>query len=405
MTKRALCIGVNAFTDRELPPLKGAVNDARTLSLMLVRDFGFAPRDVLLLADERATKANVLASVEALLAGSRPGDDLVLFASTHGSHAPDQDGDEEDGYDEVLVTHDHDWERAVLTDDELARSLAKLPDGVRLATLWDTCHAGTMEDTASSAYRAREAEHRHDGKPEVVGVRYVPLPARYDVARATRAVARKPATTTRRKKKKPAAGDAHGAMGSLVHDAYPALSLSGCADDETSADASFGGIYEGAFTHALLDVLRRTRDELSWEDLHARTAALLKKLGVKQTPQVHVPRAMAGAPVFGGRAKRATTTVSAPAAPSAPAATEVAGVDREIVAHEQAGRWAEAVAACWRRVALVPDGEKVRTIEHITSIHRVVLRDEASARRAAAEALRIDPTHAAAHAYVTRGGV
>jgi hypothetical protein len=52
-------------------------------------------------------------------------------------------------------------------------------------------------------------------------------------------------------------------------------------------------------------------------------------------------------------------------------------------------------------VALVPGAaEKVRTIEHVVSIHRVVLRDEAAARRATEEVLRIDPGHAGARAYL-----
>ena len=86
------------------------------------------------------------------------------------------------------------------------------------------------------------------------------------------------------------------------------------------------------------------------------------------------------------------------------AVVDVGAVDREIAAHEQAGRWAEAVAACWRRVALVPGAaEKVRTIEHAVSIHRVVLRDEAAARRATEEVLRVDPGHAGARAYLAAG--
>ena len=415
MTKRALCVGINQFTDRELPPLKGAINDARTLSLMLMRDFGFDPRNVLVLADAQATKAGLLGSIGALLDGTRAGDELVLFASTHGSHIPDQDGDDEDGYDEVLVAHDHDWERAVLSDDELARVLAKVPDGVRLTAIWDTCHAGTLQDTASASYRTRGLERDGDlaAGVEVLGVRYVPLPERYDVARGDKAVRKKPAKRTTTKKKKPPAGADHGAMGSLVHDGFPAVSLAGCADDETSADASFGGIYEGAFSHAMLDVLRRTRADLTWEELHARTKSLMAKLGLKQTPQIHVPKGMAGAPVFGGRARRGAATVSAPAPaqapaprPAAPAAgADLAAVEREIIAHEQAGRWAEAVAACWRRVALVVDAaEKVRTIEHVVSIHRAVLRDEAAAQRATAEALRIDPGHPAALAYLRAVG-
>jgi hypothetical protein len=406
MTKRALCVGINRFTDRELPPLKGAVNDARTLSLMLMRDFGFEPRNVLVLADEQATRAALLSSIGALLEGTRAGDELVLFASTHGSHVPDQDGDDEDGYDEVLVAHDHDWERAVLSDDELARALAKLPEAVRLTAIWDTCHAGTMQDTASAAYRTRSVS-RDDGLAEgveLLGPRYVPLPERYDVTRGTKAVRKRPAKGSTRKRK-PAAGAEHGAMGSLVHDGFPAVSLSGCSDDETSADASFGGIYEGAFSHAMLDVLRRAKEDLTWEELHARTKAVMTRLGIKQTPQIHVPKGRAGAPVFGGRARRSATPASAPAA-SAPAETELASVEREIVAHEQAGRWAEAVAACWRRVALVAGAaEKVRTIEHVVSIHRAVLRDEAAALRATEEVLRIDPAHAGALAYLRASGV
>lgn len=401
MTKRALCVGINRFTDRELPSLKGAVNDARTLSLMLIRDFGFDPRDVRVLADEQATRAALLSSVGALLEGTRPGDELVLFASTHGSHVPDQDGDDEDGYDEVLVAHDHDWERSVLSDDELARALAALPEAVHLTAIWDTCHAGTMQDTASAAYRTR-AVSRDGGLAEgveLLGPRYVPLPERYDVTRGTKAVRKRPAKGSTRKKKPPA-GAEHGAMGALVHDGFPAVSLSGCSDDETSADASFGGIYEGAFSHAMLDVLRRTREDLTWEELHARTRSLMTRLGIKQTPQIHVPKGRTGAPVFGGRARRSAT------AASAPAATELSSVEREIVAHEQAGRWAEAVAACWRRVALVTvAAEKVRTIEHVVSIHRAVLRDEAAALRATEEVLRIDPAHAGALAYLRASGL
>jgi len=396
VTKRALCIGIKRFTDRELPPLRGAVNDARTLSLMLMRNFGFEPRDVRVLTDERATKAALVGAIGALIDGSRAGDELVLFASTHGSHVPDLDGDDEDGYDEVLVAHDHDWERAVLTDDDLARLLARLPAGVRLAALWDTCHAGTMQDTASPSYRTRSVE-RPDGLAdgvEVMGYRYLPLPERYDVPRGASKGVRKKPPAPRRKKKKPPAGADHGALGALVHDGFPAVSLSGCADDETSADASFGGIYEGAFSHAMLDVLRRTRDELTWEQLHNLTRARMKKLGIKQTPQLHLPRGAQGVPVFGGRARRSTTMVSVPV-------VDVGAVDREIAAHEQAGRWAEAVAACWRRVALVGEAaEKVRTIEHVVSIHRAVLRDEAAAVRAAEEVLRIDPGHAGAREYV-----
>jgi hypothetical protein len=312
----------------------------------------------------------------------------VLFASTHGSHVPDQDGDDEDGYDEVLVAHDHDWERAVLTDDELARALARVPDGVRLAAIWDTCHAGTMQDTASASYRTRSAPRGLAEGVELLGPRYVPLPERYDVTRGTKAARKRPAKASTRKKKKPPRGAEHGALGALLHDGFPAVSLGACSDDETSADASFGGIYEGAFSHAMLDVLRRTKRRPHLGGAARAHQGPDGEAGHQADAAAPCAAGRSGAPVFGGGA-------AGMVAATAEGATELASVEREITAHEQAGRWAEAVAACWRRAALVTGAaEKVRTIEHVVSIHRAVLRDEAAALRATEEVLRIDPAHA-----------
>jgi hypothetical protein len=378
MTKRALCVGVNRYRDPALSSLRGAVNDARTMSLVLVRDFGFDPREVRVLTDAQATQAGVLAGLAWLIDSAQAGDDLVLFVASHGSHVPDRDGD--DGDDEVLVLHDHDWAGAVVTDDALAGCFARVPEGARLAAVWDLCHAGRAESDASSKKRVA----RYVAPPET---------ARKQSSRGAKSPAKD------RKKPRAGAGEAtHGALGALVHEGLAAVSWAGCAAGETAVEASFGGMHEGAFAHALLDVLRRTRDDLTWAELHARVGALMTELGVKQTPQLHVPRALERAPAFGGRAGRAATAATAATVTDR---DDLTAIDRTIAAHEQAGRWAEAVAECWRRVERVSAAaEKVRTIEHIASIHRVILGDHESARRAAEAVLRIDPHHVAARAFV-----
>jgi len=78
-------------------------------------------------------------------------DRIVFYFSGHGSNTPDFDGDETDGVDEVLVTHDvrrvtRQGKRAltgVVTDDKLAALIADIPsDNVWIIV--DACHSGTV---------------------------------------------------------------------------------------------------------------------------------------------------------------------------------------------------------------------------------------------------------------------
>ena len=75
-------------------------------------------------------------------------DDLVIvWFSGHGALAEDDDGDEADGWDELLVLHDTiagaEAETA-LRDDELAAFVARIPSQ-RIVLLLDTCFSGGAE--------------------------------------------------------------------------------------------------------------------------------------------------------------------------------------------------------------------------------------------------------------------
>ncbi len=133
----ALCIGIDAYPDPQ-HRLSGCVNDARAWQGAL-GGLGF---EVQVLADRQATRAAIEAQLRALVAGSRPGDVLVLQYSGHGTRVTDLDADETDGSDEALCPVDF-ASGALFIDDDLAQVLALLPDAVNLTVFMDCCHSGT----------------------------------------------------------------------------------------------------------------------------------------------------------------------------------------------------------------------------------------------------------------------
>lgn len=66
--------------------------------------------------------------------------------SGHGGQTKDLDGDEEDGYDEVIYPADF-RQTGHITDDEMHRIMVRpLQAGVRLTAIFDSCHSGTALD-------------------------------------------------------------------------------------------------------------------------------------------------------------------------------------------------------------------------------------------------------------------
>ena len=107
------------------------------------------------------TKQNILWAMHWLVKDAMPNDSLFfhysgkllsrfvcasLTLAGHGGQTKDLDGDEEDGYDEVIYPVDF---RQVghIVDDEMHRIMVKsLQPGVRLTAIFDSCHSGTALD-------------------------------------------------------------------------------------------------------------------------------------------------------------------------------------------------------------------------------------------------------------------
>ena len=86
------------------------------------------------------------------MVGTRPNDRAILYYSGHGYFQPDDDGDEPDGYDEVLAPHDarlvsgETWPLSyanLIRDDEVGALLNNIQDR-RVQVIVDSCHSGTM---------------------------------------------------------------------------------------------------------------------------------------------------------------------------------------------------------------------------------------------------------------------
>lgn len=151
--KRALIVAIGSY-----PAISGwnklsSANDARLMSGILKLQ-GFDDKNISILVDEKATKANILKSLEDLIAKSNKSDVVVFHFSGHGQQIADENGDELDGYDEALIPFDARKTASAqyqggkhLIDDELNGFLYRLREkvGVKGDVIFflDACHSGT----------------------------------------------------------------------------------------------------------------------------------------------------------------------------------------------------------------------------------------------------------------------
>ena len=139
------------------------------MSTYLNSNFGYAREDMVILTDDQQnpmsqpTKQNILRAMHWLVKDAKPNDSLffhysgklppascacdsVLIGVGHGGQTPDLDGDEDDGYDEVIYPVDFRTQGHIV-DDEMHRIMVQsLQPGVRLTAIFDSCHSGSALD-------------------------------------------------------------------------------------------------------------------------------------------------------------------------------------------------------------------------------------------------------------------
>ncbi|CAE7100723.1 unnamed protein product [Rhizoctonia solani] len=153
--KKAICIGINY---RGIQPkereLEGCINDANNIAEFLIHQFGFQRQNVLKLTDDTAdpylfpTKANIISAMNWLVRDAQPDDSLFFHFSGHGGQVEDLEGEEVDGYDEVIYPVDFESCGHIVDDVWTIHDLMvrPLPPGCRLTALFDCSHSGTAMD-------------------------------------------------------------------------------------------------------------------------------------------------------------------------------------------------------------------------------------------------------------------
>jgi hypothetical protein len=158
-------VGVAKYRDSAIPQLPACRNDAELMASLFKQHCGVS--DMTVLVDEKATRANVEKVFRQLAQGTKAGDEILIYWSGHGASVADTDGDEADGMDELLVTHDttrDDPGKTGLLDDVMRRWVQDL-DGRRVVFIIDACMAGGWAGTGKGVVQSRSIFDNSDAAP------------------------------------------------------------------------------------------------------------------------------------------------------------------------------------------------------------------------------------------------
>ena len=154
-TNRALVVGISKYPDGSGWDKTHAQNDLRLICPLLIEN-GYSEENIIVLADEQATKTAIIWSLKYLSTQSEAGDYIYIHFSCHGQQMYDDNSDEEDGLDEAIIPYDAKkyYQKGIyegekhLRDDELGEWLEKIRRKItnqgNVIVLIDACHSGTV---------------------------------------------------------------------------------------------------------------------------------------------------------------------------------------------------------------------------------------------------------------------
>jgi len=227
-TKKALLVGIN-YTGTN-SQLAGCINDAKNISEKLVES-GFQPTNIMTLTDDTLdnlpTEANIIEQFTKLLKDATDGDFIMFTFSGHGAQIEDTNFDETDFKDEVFIGIDG----GLIIDGHIKNIINHhMKPGVTLLMLFDCCHSGTIGDLKYNYMSYSENYKYTETKGDVI-------------------------------------------------------LISGCRDDQTSADAYIDQQSQGAMTYAFLDTLSKDKN-ITWRQLIQNMHKTLVTGRYKQIPKL-----------------------------------------------------------------------------------------------------------------------
>lgn len=231
--KFALLVGLN-YTGTSAA-LRGCENDVAHKRDYLIKKRGYKDENIVILTEDtkkKGTGMNIMHALGALIvkAHTQGAGELWFHYSGHGSYTRDRDGDEDDNKDETIVPLDYKT-GGMITDDQLHDYIEHMPKTCRMICIFDCCHSGTILDL-KWRYEGDFKNHVENAASKV---------------------------------------DSNVVM------------ISGCRDDQTSADAWIKGKWAGAMTTAFLDCVDKST---TWEQLLVNMRDYLKRNKYSQYPRM-----------------------------------------------------------------------------------------------------------------------
>lgn len=282
--KRALCIGINYIG--QSAQLAGCINDANNLKAFLMSHFGYREENIRVLSDDSPdprwwpTRRNMLDHMQWLVHDARPNDSFFFHYSGHGGQTKDLDGDEEDGYDEVIYPVDHQTAGHIVDDLMHDIMVRPLPPGCRLTAIFDSCHSGTALDLPyvySTEGKIKEPNLAAEAGMGVLSA--MTSYARGDIGGMFRSVTGLVKTATGSSQK------AEQYARATKTSPADCISFSGCKDSQTSADTQMVNKATGAMSFAFVQSIKRNPRQ-SYQQLLVSIREILRNGGYGQKPQL-----------------------------------------------------------------------------------------------------------------------
>ena len=156
------------------------------------------------------------------------GKNVFFHYSGHGSQVKDTNGDEEDGMDEGVCMSGR-----IVTDDEINHSLSLFPRVKNLIMVFDCCHSGSIADLPYTIKGRREVSQK-GGKEIKANV----------------------------------------------------ICISGCKDEQTSADICDQNLAYGALSATFYKLLREQTKPITWKNFYFKLLKEMEKNKYDQIPVI-----------------------------------------------------------------------------------------------------------------------
>ncbi len=273
----AVLVGINKYKGS---PLRGCINDVIIMRDILVKKYNIPAHQIRLILDERATKNHIEERLEWLATNDT--ENKLFHYSGHGAQIPVQnyieDNYEPDNMDELLCPYDFSWEGTYITDNIIEKILIKMSDEHHMSMIFDCCHSGTI-DRSLDMFRPIS--------------RVIPTPIDLLSRLSSELLSENIVTTIC----DPAASDVLKDLLeiqktiSVVPNTKTKTSrhnvsiITGCRDNQTSADAWLSNRFQGALSFVLQETLM-SHPHITIKNLRNECERKLKKYGFTQVPQL-----------------------------------------------------------------------------------------------------------------------